>query len=507
MKTTMKFLSALGIGSLFLILVSAAEIRKPNVVLILIDDLGWADLGITGSTFYETPNINALAKEGAFFKDAYAANPVCSPTRASILTGKYPNRINLTNHSGISGSKGPGYPLTPPEIVGNMPHEDTTLAEALKEAGYATAHIGKWHLAKHSEQDRTNYPENNGFKINIAGHKMGQPGSYHYPYKSKEHPETNVPDMEEGNEGDYLTDRLTDRAISFIEAHREHPFYLNMWYHTVHTPIEPRKDKLAKYLKKAKAIGLSETTREAAQDHQSWTHAHQDSAAYACMVESMDENVGRILNCLKRLDLENDTIVIFFSDNGGLSTGSGPMSPTSNSPLRAGKGWVYEGGIRVPLIIKLPGQVKNGVTIDVPIVSTDLYPTVLDLASLPLRPEQHVDGVSLKPLLCGDAATLDREAIYFHYPHYHPINTMGPAGAVRMGDYKLVERFEDMSVELYNLRDDIGESKDLSTKMPELAERMKNALHDWRKQSGAVMPIRNPNYTEANDYRKKDDPK
>lgn len=469
---------------------------KPNVVLFLIDDLGWADLGVTGSTFYETPHIDALAREGVFFSAAYAANPVCSPTRASILTGKYPSRFGLTNHSGSTGPKGPDHLLIPPEIPGNMPLEDTTLAEALKAAGYTTAHIGKWHLAKHTEMDRIHYPENNGFDINIAGHKMGQPGSYYFPYKSKENPSTNVPDMEDGEEGDYLTDALTDRAIGFIESHRGKPFYLNMWYHTVHTPIEPRKDKLDKYRKKAVTMGLDKSNQEAMPDHQSFSHAHQDNAAYACMVESMDENIGRILDSLKQLNLEKETIIIFISDNGGLSTGSGPMSPTSNFPLRAGKAWVYEGGIRVPLIINFPGVITPGLTINEPVVSTDLYPTILELAGLPLKPEQHVDGVSLAGMLRGKTKQLEREAIYWHYPHYHHINTMGPAGAVRMGDLKLVESFETGRVELYNLRADIGETKDLSSKMPELTAKLTKMLRDWREKTGAVLPARNPDYTK-----------
>ena len=476
---------------------------KPNVILFLIDDLGWSDLGVTGSTFYETPNIDALAKGGVFFSNAYAANPVCSPTRASILTGKYPSRIGLTNHSGSAGAQGPKHKLKPPAVVGNMPPDDITLGEALNEAGYITAHIGKWHLQAHHQTDREHYPKNNGFDLNVAGHRMGQPGSYYFPYESERHPSTNVPDMDDGKAGDYLTDALTDKAIRFIEAHREKPFFLNMWYYTVHTPINPRKDKLEKYRKKAKDMGLEPTMREAVPDHRSFSHAHQDNPNYACMVESMDENIGRILDALKRLNLENDTMVVFFSDNGGLSTNAGPMAPTSCFPLRAGKAWVYEGGIRVPLIIRLPGKVKAGVTLEEPVVSTDLYPTILQLAGLPLRPEQHVDGVGLKPLLTGKAESLGREAIYFHYPHYHHINTMGPAGAVRMGDYKLIEVYESGKVELYNLREDVGEQKDLAESMPELAARMKKMLHDWREASGSLMPTLNSEYQEANDWRGK----
>jgi arylsulfatase A-like enzyme len=480
-----------------------AAVKRPNIILFLIDDLGWADLGVTGSTFYETPNVDALAKAGAFFTDAYAANPVCSPTRASILTGKYPSRIGLTNHSGYNGPKGPDHQLMPPEIVGNMPPEDTTLAEALQGAGYTTAHIGKWHLQAHHDTSRDHFPQASGFDVNIAGHRGGHPNSFYYPYKGTTHPAYDVPDLEDGKAGDYLTDVLTDRAIGFLEAQADNdqPFFLNMWYYTVHTPIQPRKDKLQKYQKKAKAMGLNATMQDALPDHQSLTHAHQDNAAYACMVESMDENIGRILGRVKSLGLEQDTLIVFLSDNGGLSTGSGAMSPTSCFPLRAGKAWVYEGGIRSPLIIKLPGVVKAGQQIAEPAISTDIYPTILQLAGLPLRPEQHLDGVSLQPLLTGKKESLDREAIYFHYPHYHHINTMGPAGAVRRGDFKLVEVFETGKVELYNLRDDIGEQHDLATEMPELAEELTHLLHDWREMSGAVMPVAHPDYTPANDYR------
>ena len=477
--------------------------KRPNVILFLIDDLGWADLGLTGSTFYETPHIDALAKEGAFFSDAYAANPVCSPTRASILTGKYPSRIGLTNHSGYGGPQGPDHQLKPPKIAGNMPPEDVTLAEALQDAGYTTAHIGKWHLQAHHDTSRDHFPEAHGFDQNIAGHRGGHPNSFYYPYKGSTHPAYDVPDLEDGKAGDYLTDVLTDRAIRFIEsqAGADQPFFLNMWYYTVHTPINPRKDKLEKYQKKATAMGLNGTMRDAVADHQSLSHAHQDNAAYACMVESMDENIGRILDRVKALGLEQDTLVVFLSDNGGLSTGAGAMSPTSSFPLRAGKAWVYEGGIRSPLIIKLPGVVKAGQQIAEPAISTDVYPSILELACLPLRPEQHLDGVSLQPLLTGKAESLDRKAIYFHYPHYHHINTMGPAGAVRMGDYKLVEVFETGAVELYNLKDDLGEQHDLSKTMPELIGQLTNMLHDWRESSGAVMPVPHPDYSPEKDWR------
>ena len=386
-----------------LLLAGIVACARPNanVVLILMDDLGWADLGLTGSTYHETPNLDALAKKGVFFNNAYAVNPVCSPTRASILTGKYPSRFGLTNHSGTSGPEGKGYKLIPPTATGNMPLGDLTLAEALQEAGYATAHIGKWHLQAHYNTSRDHYPEANGFDLNIAGHRMGQPGSYHFPYTSERHPGTNVPDMTDGGEGDYLTDALTDKAIRFIESSRDKPFFLNLWYYTVHTPIQPRQDKLEKYRGKAAANGLGMDMGGAVREHGSYSKTRQDNAAYAAMVESMDENIGRILGTLERLDLDKETLVVFFSDNGGLSTGRGPHMPTSCVPLRAGKAWVYEGGIRVPMIVRLPGSTKAGLVVEEPVASTDLYPTILELAGLPPRPEQHVDGRSLAALAGG----------------------------------------------------------------------------------------------------------
>lgn len=476
----------------------------PNVVLFLVDDLGWADLGLTGSTFYETPRVDSLAREGAFFSNAYAASPICSPTRASILTGKYPSRIGLTNHSGIQGPTGAGYPLVAPQIAGNMPPEDTTLAEALRAQGYTTAHFGKWHLQSHYLQTRAHYPEANGFDLNVAGHKGGHPNSFYFPYKGESHPVYDVPDMEDGQDGDYLTDALTDKVIEFVEGNQTSPFFVNFWFYTVHTPIHGRKDKIEKYRAKAKELGLTRETRsEAVADHQSFSMARQDNPHYAAMVESMDENIGRVLDALKRLGLEENTIVIFLSDNGGLSTGSGTASPTSSFPLRAGKGWVYEGGIRTPLIVKYPKGIPAGLTLAEPAISTDLYPTILDLIGAPLMPAQHVDGISLKPLFDGSSDALEREAIYFHYPHYHHINSMGPAGAVRAGDYKLVERFETGEVELYNLSEDLGEQTDLSKAMPELTKKLRDMLHTWQQSSSAQMPVVNADYDAAQNPRLK----
>ena len=453
-------LALLGIGIALAIPGYAAP--PPNVVLILVDDLGWADLGCYGSTFHETPNLDALAKSGALFTDAYAASPLCSPTRASILSGKYPSRIGMSYLAGVKGPYGKAYELDPPPVVGNIAPEDTTLAEALRSAGYATAHVGKWHLQGHGEKGTDNFPEKHGFDINIAGQKAGQPGSYHFPYKSEQDPGTNVPGMEDGQPGDYLTDALTA---------------------------------------KAKSLGLDKSKPPTIPEHQSLTKPRQDNPAYAAMVESLDENVGRFMTELDRLGLKDNTIVVFSSDNGGLSTGSGTNYPACNLPLRAGKAWLYEGGIRVPLIISYPSKIKTGERLSEPVVSTDLFPTILRLAGLPLMPDQHVDGVDLAPLLERKASKLAREALYFHFPHYHPINTMGPAGAIRAGDYKLIEVFETGKKELYNLRKDIGESHDLTAEKPELVTKLSRMLEQWRQDTGSKIATVNPDYTPGKAWR------
>ena len=475
---------------------------KPNVILFLIDDLGWSDIGLNGSTFYETPFVDKMAKDGAQFTNAYAASPVCSPSRASILTGKYPSRINVSYISGTTGPKGPGYKLTAPKPDGFIAFDEISIAEALQQHDYKTVHIGKWHLQNHTDKGTSHFPENHGFDINIAGFRMGQPGSYYFPYKSEKHPSTNVPGLENGKKGDYLTDALTDRAISFIKENQNQPFFINFWYYTVHTPIQPKKNKLAKYQEKAKSLGYPDRHDDGIPVWNSITRKRQDSPAYACMVESMDENIGRVMSTLKTLDLENDTLLIFTSDNGGLCTGSSPNMPTSCLPLRAGKAWLYEGGIRVPLLIKFPGRIKAGTQIKEPVINTDLYPTILDLLNLPLIPEQHLDGVSLEPVLSGKKS-INREAIYFHFPHYHHINSMGPSGAIRKGDYKLIEVFETGKHELYNVRKDIGENDDLASKMPELVTEMASDLKQWRKSSNAKMALINKDYDPKADFRKK----
>jgi arylsulfatase A len=440
---------------------------QPNILLILVDDLGWADVGCYGSKFHETPHIDRLAEEGMQFTDAYAASAVCSPTRTSILTGKYPSRLGITRAT--------------PQV--SLPLGEVTIAEALKAAGYRTAHFGKWHLQAHDGHGKSHFPQAQGFDLNVGGHRSGGPSSYFYPYRSEKRPHNDVPDLDGGQVGEFLTDRLTDEAIAFIREDREVPFLAHLWYYGVHTPIQAKKEKIGKYEAKAAAMGLvGEPSRQAAERGGATHAAVQNHPVYAAMVESVDENIGRLLQALEDEGMKENTVVILTSDNGGLSNGD----VTSNLPLRGGKAWIYEGGIRVPLVIKWPGKTDAAEPCVVPVISTDFYPTMLQIAGLELRPELHLDGVSLVPLLGGQVAELDRNALFFHLPVRHRLNTMGPCGAVRKGDYKLIQRFEDMaSPELYNLRRDIGERHDLANERPEMVVELTECLESWRRRTGS----------------------
>ncbi len=444
--------------------------RKPNFVFVLIDDLGWTDLSCYGSGFYETPAIDALARQGMRFTDAYAACPVCSPTRASIMTGKYPARLGITQWIGADD-----YPV---EYRKELPLEEVTMAEALKTAGYATSFIGKWHLG-----GKGYYPEKQGFDINIGGYYRGQPPRYFSPY--------DIPTMTDGPEGEYLTDRHTDDALNFIEQNKESPFLLYLAHYAVHTPIQAKDGIIKKYESKIKGRPPSSGPEYIGLPDGFMTKRHQDDPVYAAMIESVDQSLGRICERLTELGLADNTIIVFTSDNGGLSTVR-RKAPTANLPLRAGKGWLYEGGIRVPLIIKWPGKTKPGSVCCEPVTSTDFYPTVLEMAGLPRMADQHKDGISIAPLLKG-AAKPSRRAIYWHYPHYHGSGSR-PSGAVRSGDYKLIQWYETDSVELYNLREDIGEKSDLSRKMPEKAEKLVKMLALWRKSVNATVPKLDPQY-------------
>jgi len=453
---------------------------KPNLLFILIDDLGWRDLGCYGSDFYETPNLDRLAFEGMSFTDAYAASPVCSPTRASILTGKYPATVGVTDWIdwgfGIHPCRGR---LIDAPYTDHLPFEEKSLAVALKEGGYNTWHVGKWHLG-----GEPYLPENHGFDVNVGGCHWGSPvNGYFSPY--------DIPGLENGPEREYLTDRLTDEAIRLIEKSDGSPFFLNLWHYAAHIPIQAKQEHVERFAAKARVMGLDRLDPfkeggffpvEHKKHERIVRRLIQSDSAYAAMIYSLDENVGRLLDALERTGQEKNTVVVFTSDNGGLATAEG--SPTSNAPLSEGKGWMYEGGTREPLIVRWPGVVKPGSTCSVPVTSPDFYPTLLEMAGL--DPEQPCDGVSLLPLL-QDTGSLDREAIFWHYPHYG--NQGGtPGSSVRAEDYVLMEFFEDEHMELYNLREDIGENHDLAEMEPQLAEKLKGMLTDWRQSVEAKIP-------------------
>jgi len=450
--------------------------RRPNFVFILADDLGWRDLGCFGSTFYETPNLDALSAQGVHFTDAYAACCVCSPTRASIMTGKYPARLHLTDW--LPGRPDlPSQKLRRPVIQDHLAPNEVTLASALHEAGYATAFIGKWHLG-----GKEFYPEHFGFDINIGGCELGHPPSYFSPYKN--------PTLPDGPKGEYLTDRLTDEAIKFIDTASQtpdKPFLLYLCHYAVHNPQQAKSAVIARY--KAKAAALPPAGPDFAMDLGRKVRQVQDQPVYAAMVQSLDESVGRILKALADRGLDRETVVLFTSDNGGLSTAEG--TPTSNVPLRAGKGWPYEGGVREPLIVKWPGTSRPGSVCREPMISTDYYPTLLEIAGLPLRPSQHVDGISIVPLLKGES--LPQRSIFWHYPHYSNQGG-GPCGTIRQGDFKLIEWYEDDRAELFNVHDDIGETHDLAQKSPEKAADLRKQLQAWRDDVKADMPTLNPDY-------------
>jgi arylsulfatase A-like enzyme len=469
------------------------QMSKPNFVFVLIDDLGWRDLSCYGSEFYETPNLDKLASESKQFTDAYASCPVCSPTRASVLTGKYPATVGITDWIDWGGSLHPcrGRLIDVPYLK-QLPTKECTLAEAFHNAGYATWHVGKWHLGGEGH-----LPQDFGFEVNIGGCQVGSPGpgGYFSPWTIPALEDVDVP------EGTYLTDYLTDRAVELIGDRDGRPFFLNMWYYTVHTPIQARGEKIRKYEAKARSMGLDRRKTFEEGDFFPCEHKRhlrikrrliQSDPVYAAMIESLDENIGELLRALDEAGEADNTIVIFTSDNGGLATAEG--SPTCNAPLSEGKGWMYEGGTREPLLVRWPAVVKPGTMCQVPVTSTDFYPTMLEMAGLDPMPEQHVDGVSLVPLLKG-AYRLERESIFWHYPHYGNQGGM-PGSSVRMGDHKLLEFFEDGRVELYNLREDVGENVNLADGNRALVRQMKDVLADWREGIEAKIPQSNPDWSE-----------
>jgi len=459
-----------------------ANARKPNIVFFLVDDLGWSDVEPFGTSFYETPNIKNLAAESMRFTNAYAACPVCSPTRASILTGKYPARLQTTDWFGAAQpseiaknlKKRTQFSLLPAAYKENLPLEETTIAEALKSAGYKTFFAGKWHLGDTEEY----WPENQGFDINMGGTRSGHPKSYFSPYTN--------PMLKDGPVGEHLPDRLAAETAKFISENKQSPFFAYFSFYSVHTPLQGRKDLMIKYEEKKQKQGLSDTF---SREGKSKVRAEQSNVTYAAMVDAMDQAVGKVIKSLKAEGLYDNTIIVFFSDNGGLSTAEG--YPTSNLPLRAGKGWLYEGGIREPLLIRWPGKTPNNSICEQPVISTDFFPSLLNMAGLPLMPKQHKDGTSLVPLLKGQK--MNRGPLFWHYPHYG--NQGGsPGSAVRDGDWKLIYWYEGNRKELFNLKNDVSEKNNVIMNNPEIASKLTNQLNKWISEQHAIKPSPNPYY-------------
>jgi len=462
-------------------------IKRPNFLFILVDDLGWMDLGCYGSSFYETPNLDKLASEGISFTNAHASCPVCSPTRASILTGKYPATLGLTQFIG-GNTEGK---LIEPTYIDHLPLNEMSLAATLKENGYQTWHVGKWHLGGEAY-----YPEKHGFDVNIAGCEYGIPiHGYFSPWR--------IPNLEDlpikkRRNKKYLTDHLTDEAIKLILASDDKPFYLNMWYYSVHIPIQAKRDYIRYYREKAKKQGLKDLDPFEIGENFPCTHKKdhfikrrviQSNPKYAAMIHSLDENIGRLIETLEDVGKRDDTVIIFYSDNGGLSTAEG--SPTCNSPLSEGKGWMYEGGTRVPLIINWSNIVEPGRLSKALITSTDFYPTILEMANIPLMSNQHCDGMSFLPVLKGKIKH-NRGPIFWHYPHYG--NQGGtPGSSIIVDNYKLIQFYEDNHLELYNLETDIGEKNNIISKEPKIAHQLSKILRDWTRKSKALFPRRKKN--------------
>jgi len=450
--------------------------KKLNFILIDIDDLGWRDLTCYGSQYYETPNIDRLAAQGMRFTDAYASCAVCSPTRASIMTGRYPARIGITDwihHLDKKGKKAFEEAENPTDYVGGkrrrllcppnpywMELDEVTIAEVLQSAGYTTCHIGKWHLGYEPW-----FPDKQGFDINIGGGEIGQPPIYFDPYYQNEQ-RPSIPALSARKKGEYLTDRESDECVEFLRKHRNKPFFLHMCHYAVHTPLQAKKELIDKYEAKKKT--------------------NQKNATYAAMIESMDRAVGRMMAALDELGLSERTVIIFTSDNGGLQDYA-----TDNAPLRAGKGYPYEGGIRVPLIIRWPGVVQAGIERDVPVTSVDFFPTICEITGLDHPSGREIDGKSLVPLL-NQEGPLRRGAIFWHFPHYR--GNIVPYSIIRKGDWKLIKRYEGKPFELFYVKEDLSEEDELSELIPGKVKELDADLSAWIKDTGAKLPRKNPDY-------------
>ncbi len=463
-------------------LACAGAEKSTNFIFFLVDDLGWADLGCYGSEFHETPHIDRLAASGMRLTHGYAACPVCSPTRASILTGRHPVRVDITDWIPGQGNARVN-PLLHPQDRDNLALEEVTIAEVLKAQGYQTFFAGKWHLG-----NKGHWPTDQGFDVNIGGNSKGSPpGGYYAPWTN--------PTLTARQEGEYLTERLTEESITFLQQRdADRPFLLYLSYYNVHTPIQPYRKRVAHYQQKAGEL-FAEPSPPLA-EHEGVSRSRQDNAAYASMLAAVDDSVGALLGKVKQLGLEENTVVMFFSDNGGLCTLKKRPGPTSNLPLRASKGWLYEGGVREPTIIRAPGVTRAGSVSDTPVVSMDFFPTILSLAGLKQRPRLHADGINLVPLLTG--GELKSRPLYWHYPHYHG-SAWKPGASVRDGKWKLIEFYHYKNVELYDLAEDPGEQNNLVEKYPAVAARLQKQLADWQKKMNARMPVPNPDYQPASD--------
>ena len=449
------------------------ENEKPNLLFILVDDLGWTDVSYNKSDYYETIHIDNLSETSMLFDNAYAASSVCSPTRASIMTGKHPARVNITDW--IPGLDPKNRPLLGPVDRNELPLEETTIAEVLRDNNYSTFYSGKWHLGSEGH-----YPEDQGFDVNIGGFEKGSPmGGYYSPYKN--------PRLSDGPEGEYLTDRLTLETIELIRNRdTKKPFAAFLSFYNVHTPIQENKEFIDYYIEKLKSY--ENTSPETVKEGDAITLLNQRNAKYASMVHATDYNVGRIINFLKDNNLYENTLIVFTSDNGGLST-LRRVAPTSVFPLRAGKGWLYEGGIRIPQLIKLPKQINKEI-ISEPVVSYDLFPTIVNVLNLN-HSVSDIDGVDLTNLFVKK--DIERDFIFWHFPHYHG-SLWKPGSALRNNDWKLVELHEENKVELYNLKDDLSETLDVSNRFPEITSKLVNKLNEIKIDLGANKATINENY-------------
>ena len=474
-----------------IVLCTAQNPKRQNVLFILADDLGYHDLSSTGSQYYETPNIDRIAQEGMVFTNGYANSRVCSPSRVSIMTGKFPARHGITDFIGApTGAEwrkmGRKSKLLPPSYVENLPHQYTTLPEAMKAGGYKTFFAGKWHLGGEGS-----YPEDHGFDFNKGGYEKGYPynpyigfcggyGNYFSPFHN--------PKMEdvEDEKGMPLSIKLAKETVLFIEQNTDKPFFAFLSFYAVHAPIQTSREKWSKYRQKAENRGIAENGFEMGRLLPA--RVVQDNPVYAGLVETMDDAIGMVLDALQKQGLDDDTIIIFTSDNGGVV--SGDAFATSNLPLRAGKGSSFEGGIRAPYFIKVPGLTK-GRTSSIPVTGADFYPTILELTGQKSLFNEHQDGISLMPILKGKA--INERPLIWHYPHYG--NQGGePSSVIRERQWKLIHYYEDGREELYNLALDREETTDVAMEFPRLTKGLSKKLFAYLDKMEAKFPEKDPKH-------------